>query len=108
MGQDKGFPAVNFDYNTEDDYYEGQLVNEHVNVQGNHGQLIREIGAASTVLLKNTKNALPINFSKVKNLAIIGSDAGPNPDGPNSCGDRGCDQGTLAIGWGSGSTYSVC
>lgn len=103
LGQDKGFPAVNFDYNTEDDYYEGQLVNEHVNVQGNHGQLIREIGSASTVLLKNTKNALPIDFSKVKNLAIIGSDAGPNPDGPNSCGDRGCDQGTLAIGWGSGT-----
>lgn len=47
--------------------------------------------------------ALPIDFSKVKNLAILGSDAGPNPDGPNGCPDRGCDQGTLAVGWGSGS-----
>ena len=42
-----------FDYNTENTVYEGQTVNEHVNVQGNHSVLIREIGAASTVLLKN-------------------------------------------------------
>jgi beta-glucosidase len=47
--------------------------------------------------------ALPIDFSKIKNLAILGSDAGPNPSGPNSCSDRGCDDGTLALGWGSGS-----
>ncbi|KZP19075.1 glycoside hydrolase family 3 protein, partial [Athelia psychrophila] len=103
MGQDTGFPAVNFDYNTENTYYEGEKVNEHVNVMGNHSILIREVGAASTVLLKNVNNALPIDFSKVKNLAIVGSDAGPNPDGPNSCNDRGCDEGTLAIGWGSGT-----
>ncbi|KAF7973535.1 hypothetical protein HWV62_14970 [Athelia sp. TMB] len=103
MGQDKNYPAVNFDYNTENTVYEGQTVNEHVNVQGNHSVLIREIGAASTVLLKNQNSALPIDFTKVKNLAIVGSDAGPNEDGPNSCGDRGCDQGTLAIGWGSGT-----
>lgn len=49
--------------------------------------------------------ALPIDFSKVKNLGIFGSDAGANPDGPNGCSDRGCDQGTLAVGWGSGSAY---
>lgn len=23
--------------------------------------------------------------------------------GPNSCPDRGCDEGTLAMGWGSGT-----
>jgi len=51
-------------------------------------------------------SALPIDFSKVKNIAILGSDAGPNPDGPNGCSDRGCDQGTLALGWGSGSEFS--
>jgi hypothetical protein len=48
-----------------------------------------------------------MDFSKVKNLAILGSDAGPNPDGPNSCSDRGCDQGTLALGWGSGSEFQI-
>ncbi|ETW82695.1 glycoside hydrolase family 3 protein [Heterobasidion irregulare TC 32-1] len=104
MGQDApDFPAVNFDYNTEDTYLDGQLVNEHVNVQGDHYKLIREIGAASVVLLKNTAGALPLSAANIKRLAIVGSDAGPNPDGPNGCSDRGCDQGTLAMGWGSGT-----
>lgn len=103
MGQDSNYPAVNFDYNTEDTYLNGQKVNEHKNVQGNHAALIREIDAASTILLKNTKNALPLDLSKLKQLAIIGSDAGPNPNGSNSCPDRGCDEGTLAMGWGSGT-----
>ncbi|KAF7973527.1 hypothetical protein HWV62_14954 [Athelia sp. TMB] len=103
LGQDKNYPAVNFDHNTENTTYQGAVVNEHVNVQGNHSVLIREIGAASTVLLKNRNLALPLDFSKVKHLAIVGSGAGPNEDGPNSCASRGCDQGTLAIGWGSGT-----
>jgi beta-glucosidase len=149
LGQDKNYPPVkcdifqlhliteltrttyrtnSLDYTIENTSVNGQLVNEHVNVQGDHYKLIREIGAASTILLKNTKNsqfqpssypqtrfvsrpnscctiALPIDFSKVKNLAILGSNAGANPDGPNGCSDRGCDRGTLAIGWGSGSKF---
>ena len=44
-------------------------------------RLIRTIGAASTVLLKNTGQTLPLNAPK--SIALIGSDAGPNPDGPN-------------------------
>jgi beta-glucosidase len=76
-------------------------------VQADHYKLIREIGAASTVLLKNTDGALPLNLSKYNRIGIFGSDAGPNPDGPNGCGDRACDQGTLAMGWGSG-TASMC
>lgn len=60
-------------------------------------RLIRQIGAASIVLLKNTNNALPLN--KPASLAVIGNDAIPNPSGINSCSDRGCDQGTLAQGW---------
>ncbi|KAF8486551.1 glycoside hydrolase superfamily [Gautieria morchelliformis] len=103
MGQDAGYPAVNFDYNSEDTFMHGMLVNEHVNVQSNHGQLIREIGGASTILLKNTNGALPLNINNIKRIAILGEDAGPNPDGPNGCSDRGCDQGTLAMGWGSGT-----
>jgi beta-glucosidase len=103
LGQDKNLPALNFDYLTEDTYYDGERVNKHVNVQADHYKLIREIGSASTVLLKNTNKTLPIDFSKVKNLGIFGSDAGANPDGPNGCSDRGCDQGTLAVGWGSGT-----
>jgi beta-glucosidase len=42
-----------------------------------------------------------------KSIAIIGSDAGPNFSGPNACAngntDKGCSQGTLAMGWGSGT-----
>ncbi|KAI9646460.1 beta-glucosidase [Ciborinia camelliae] len=76
-------------------------INEHVNVQDNHATLIREIGAKSTVLLKNTKGALPLKSPK--SIAIIGEDAHDNPDGPNACGDRGCNIGTLAMGWGSGT-----
>ncbi|KAL2259637.1 hypothetical protein VTK26DRAFT_6628 [Humicola hyalothermophila] len=77
-----------------------QQINYHVDVRGDHGNLIREIAAKGTVLLKNT-GSLPLN--KPKFLAVIGEDAGANPDGPNSCADRGCSSGTLAMGWGSGS-----
>ena len=85
-------PYANWDY---------QQVNWHINVQGDHAALIRQIGAASTVLLKNTNGVLPLK--KPKSVAIIGEDAHDNPGGPNSCSDRGCDIGTLAMGWGSGT-----
>ncbi|SPQ22671.1 c26fd358-f5d8-4bdb-b4b2-1b2c14861824 [Thermothielavioides terrestris] len=77
-----------------------QQINYHVDVRADHGSLIREIGAKGTVLLKNT-GSLPLK--KPKFLAVIGEDAGPNTNGPNSCSDRGCDNGTLAMGWGSGT-----
>ncbi|EIN06360.1 beta-glucosidase [Punctularia strigosozonata HHB-11173 SS5] len=102
MGQDRNYPPVSFSQLTEQTYLNGVKVNEHVNVQGDHYKVIREIGGASTVLLKN-KGALPLSLNKIKRIGIFGSDAGPNPDGPNGCSDRGCDQGTLAMGWGSGT-----
>lgn len=79
------------------------LVNQHVDVRREHGNLIRQIGAASTVLLKNTKNALPLT-GRNKITAVFGEDAGNNRRGPNGCADRGCNDGTLAMGWGSGTT----
>lgn len=78
------------------------LINEHVDVRGDHAALIRQIGAASTVLLKNTNGALPLTGTE-KLTAVFGEDAGDNPWGPNGCPDRGCDNGTLAEGWGSGT-----
>jgi len=78
-----------------------EQVNFHVNVQADHAKLIREMGSASTVLLKNTNNVLPLK--KPKSLAIIGDDAHDNPAGPNGFSDRGGVSGTLAMGWGSGT-----
>ncbi|KAK2767511.1 hypothetical protein FQN54_003668 [Arachnomyces sp. PD_36] len=77
-------------------------INEHVDVRADHRDLIRKIGAASTVLLKN-EGALPLT-GKEKFTAIIGEDAGSSPNGPNGCADHGCDDGTLAMGWGSGTS----
>jgi len=87
-------------------------INFHVNVQADHAKLIREIGGASTVLLKNAKisssGKTPLPLSKPKSIAVIGDDAHDNPTGPNGCPDRGCstqlgNTGTLAMGWGSGT-----
>jgi beta-glucosidase len=51
----------------------------HLDVQEDHKDEIRQMGAASTVLLKNEENILPLSSSQTRKLAIIGSDAGPNP-----------------------------
>ena len=62
------------------------VINQHVDVRGDHGALIRNMAAKSTVLLKNSNNALPLK--KPKFVAVIGQDAGGNPNGPNSCSNR--------------------
>jgi beta-glucosidase len=78
-----------------------EQVNFQVDVRGDHANHIRESAAKGTVILKN-EGALPLN--KPKFVAVIGEDAGPNSQGPNGCSDRGCADGTLAMGWGSGTS----
>lgn len=97
------------------------VVNQFLDVQGEgkdfHGRLAQEIAAEGTVLVKNEDNLLPLsrdgwsgegipngaNELKTKyHVGIYGEDAGPGK-GPNVCPDRGCNQGTLASGWGSGA-----
>ena len=110
VGRDKAQVPISFDSWTLDTFgnqyfFAGQgygLINEHVDVRGEHAELIRQIGAASTVLLKNTNNTLPLT-GKEKLTAVFGEDAGGNPYGPNGCSDRGCDNGTLGMAWGSGA-----
>ncbi|KAL2373901.1 beta-glucosidase A [Blastomyces gilchristii SLH14081] len=109
VGRDTAKVPTNFNSWTRDEYgYQHALVregygkvNERVNVRARHANIIRQVGAASVVLLKNT-GSLPLTGLE-KTTAVIGEDAGPNLLGPNGCPDRGCDKGTLAMGWGSGT-----
>lgn len=77
------------------------LVNEHVNVQDEHRNIIRKVGQSSNVLLKNT-GGLPLT-GKERQVGIFGYDAGSNPWGANGCSNRRCNNGTLAMGYGSGT-----
>lgn len=90
------YPAVNFNAFEPND----EATNLHIDVQEDHDKLVREIGAASTVLLKNVNGALPLK--KPRSLFIVGNDAGPGVAGPNYFTDQGGSDGTLAQGWGSG------
>ncbi|KAI0475763.1 glycoside hydrolase superfamily [Xylariaceae sp. FL0804] len=102
-GQDQGFPAAA--------EYDNDVKHEPVNVQADHASLIREIGAAGTVLVKNVNNALPLQ--KPTFLCVYGYDATvkANPwQNPVRFGggyevNFGWEtfQGTLVTGGGSGS-----
>ena len=100
------------------DSKETGVVNKYVPVRntkkgGDHDALARKIAAEGIVMVKNEDNILPLSRngsgiaqksdgSKVK-IGIFGEDAFPNPEGNNACKDRGCNEGTLAMGWGSGA-----
>ncbi|KAJ7917186.1 glycoside hydrolase family 3 protein [Mycena leptocephala] len=106
LGQDSGYPPVNFDAQHSDG--SGPL-NLHVDVRSAaHTALVREIGGASAVLLKNNRSTttgaasgvtvrgLPIATARIKTMAVIGQDALlPNL----SCNDLNeCNDGTMSIG----------
>jgi beta-glucosidase len=92
-GQDSGYPSVTFSS------WSGGTGAPPA--QADHNIVARAIARDGIVLLKNTNGSLPLN--KPSSIALIGQDAITNPDGPNACTDRGCDTGTLAMGWGSGT-----
>jgi beta-glucosidase-like glycosyl hydrolase len=98
LGQDSpSYPHTNFNAFQPLD----EATNEHIDVQDDHDIVVREIGTASIVLLKNVDGALPLG--KPRKLALIGSDAGPaHVAGPNEFADQGGVDGILAMGWGSG------
>jgi beta-glucosidase len=111
FGQDKDYPLPNFSSNTLNKkglLYPGALfspigvVNQFVNVQDGHNATARAIARDAITLLKNEDNTLPLKPSD--SLKVFGSDAGPNPDGLNSCKDMGCNKGVLTMGWGSGTS----
>lgn len=110
MGQDKDYPPPNFSTNTQDatgPLYPGALlspsgvVNEFVDVQDGHAEVARNISRDAITMLKNVNNTLPLSTNS--SLKIFGTDAQKNSNGINSCSDQGCNQGTLGMGWGSGT-----
>ncbi|KAJ4370295.1 hypothetical protein N0V86_009032, partial [Didymella sp. IMI 355093] len=76
--------------------------------QQQHAQLIRDLGAAGTVLLKNSNGTLPLKTPK--NIGVFGNDAADFTRGQYSLALSGTsisngdyDIGTLAVGGGSGT-----
>ncbi|KAK1829781.1 glycoside hydrolase superfamily [Podospora conica] len=67
-----------------------------------HRDGIREVARDGIVLLKNAGGILPLK--KSAKLALVGSASVVNPRGRNACVDRGCNEGALGMGWGSGTT----
>ena len=98
LGQDSpNYPKTNFNTFFPLD----EATNEHIDVQDDHGKLVREIGASSIVLLKNVDGALPLK--KPRKIVLIGSDGGPaRIAGPNEFPFQAGVDGVLAVGWGSG------
>lgn len=91
-----------------------KVVNKFINVQGSgddaHSIIARQIATEGTVLVKNTDSMLPLSKDGWQDethdmhmrIGIFGEDSGTGK-GPNACVDRGCNQGTLGSGWGSGA-----
>ena len=68
-----------------------------------HNVVARKVAAEGTVLVKNEDRMLPLSRTapagtKLR-VGVYGDDAGPTI----TCPDRGCNEGTLIMGWGSGA-----
>lgn len=72
-------------------------------VRGDHAKVIREMGAAGTVLLKNENDTLPLKDPKV--IGVFGNDASDFTNGffrPSEAPES-VNTGTMIIGGGSGT-----
>ncbi|KAF1961768.1 glycoside hydrolase [Byssothecium circinans] len=65
LGQNQNYPEIGV--------YSNFQKHVPIEVQGDHASLIREIGSAGTVLVKNVNNTLPLNNPKF--LSVYGYDA---------------------------------
>ena len=115
LHQDDGFPSVDPSSgpvfsayqsgHKSQPYLGGYPLVPARNVRGNHKENIRKLGAAATVLLKNTNGTLPLKeelevglFGNAVSYPTVGSvfrDYGEHPEG--------FEQGTVDIGGGSGT-----
>ncbi|KAI2465967.1 glycoside hydrolase family 3 protein [Annulohypoxylon bovei var. microspora] len=115
LGQDEGFPTVDpsngaviltYQYG-----HQSPLFGENFplvaarDVRGDHAKLIREIGAAGTVLIKNVNGTLPLK--NVTNIGIFGNGASYPTVGSAFLdygeSSEGFEYGTYDVGGGSGS-----
>ncbi|THZ08588.1 putative beta-glucosidase [Aureobasidium pullulans] len=110
LGQDQDFPLIDpssgpINILGVQPYLDSfQYGEANVDVRANHADLIRKLGSAGTILLKNTNNALPLN--KPRNIAVFGNDAGDPENGLYSLsltGNGDYEYGHLAVGGGSGT-----
>jgi beta-glucosidase len=115
LKQDQGFPSIDPSIVSLNFFAPSTWVvdfdlngTSNRDVRANHGQHIRDLGSAGTVLLKNTNNALPLKAPK--NIGVFGNDAGDLTQGQyslslSSFGSNpyGYEFGTLDIGGGSGT-----
>lgn len=114
LKQDSDFPPVDgytgkIGFFPQTNYASNFTLGPIVDVrQEAHTQLIRDLGAAGTVLLKNTNASLPLK--QPKNIGVFGNDAADSTVGQYSMSLSGTglangdyDIGTLAVGGGSGT-----
>ena len=86
MGQDKDFPSIAI--KSWDRENAPEVI---VPTLKEHAKITRDIGAAAVIVLEND-GILPLTKDS-KKIALIGSDAGPIPQGLNGCDDQSCAQG---------------
>lgn len=107
LGQDQDYPTVDPSsailntFSPIDTWVDDFVLNGTSNrdVRGDHNILIRKLGAAATVLLKNVDNTLPLKAPK--SIAVFGNDASEDTQGYYSQADW--EYGTIAVGGGSGT-----
>ncbi|RDW83373.1 putative beta-glucosidase G [Coleophoma crateriformis] len=107
LGQDQNYPTVDPSsailntFSPIDTYVDEWVLNgtSSRDVRADHHILIRKLGAAATVLLKNVDNALPLKAPK--SIAVFGNDASEDTQGYYNQVDW--EYGTIAVGGGSGT-----
>ncbi|KAF1948441.1 avenacinase [Byssothecium circinans] len=118
LNQDVGFPivdgsSIHLGWTSPANYRFNYSLGPVVDVRQDHHKLIRQLGAAGTVLLKNTNNTLPLK--KPMNIGVFGNDASDLTVGLYSLSvgaltNGNYNLGTLPVGGGSGTgrfTYVV-
>jgi beta-glucosidase len=114
LGQDVDFPLIDgyspkLSFYPESNYVDNFTLGPTVDVRKEeHTKLIRDLGAAGTVLLKNTDSALPLQ--RPRRIGVFGNDAADFTQGQyaitligTTITDGNYDIGTLAVGGGSGA-----